>query len=114
MGDAIIRRGTTPTHRVTVKGSDISELSIHLTYKCGKVLIDKTGRDLDVTVDDSEEPASTVITTRLSQEETLSFKAGTKCEVQIRAVNANGSEALATKIKTLSVERVILDGELHG
>lgn len=105
-----MRRGTTPTLRVTVD-ADIHEMGIHLTLKCGRKTIDKTGGDLEVSLDES---GGTVIVLPLTQADTLAMNAGQKCEVQIRAVDNGGAIALASTIGSIPVDRILLDGELHG
>lgn len=102
-----IYRGTTPTFTVEVD-ADISDMDIYLTFAQGRVRIVKTGDDLDVAVDESV----TVITCKLTQDETLMFAASKNVEVQIRAVRENGTVALATTIDEFSVRRVLQEGVL--
>lgn len=108
MGEEVnVWRGTTPTVTVQV-ASDLSGMGIHLTFKCGGKRITKTGDDLEVTVEDDV----TTIVTALSQEDTLSFKAGSPVRVQVRAVQDDGEVALASNIGMLSVAPVLLEGVL--
>ena len=107
-----MRRGTTPTIRITVD-SDISELSIHLALKCGRMLLEKKGADLDVSTDSTGQAVKTIVECPLSQADTLGMSAGQKCEVQIRAIGANGAVALATNIGSIPVDRILQDGVLN-
>ena len=116
-----MRRGTTPTVAVHVH-DNISDLKIHLSFKVGCALVVKKGNDLTVTtevipeetVDGEVIPEHTVthIVTTLTQEETLSFKSGKECEVQIRAYTDAGAIALATTIGTIPVKRILEEGVL--
>ena len=102
-----IWRGTTPTVTVRV-AADLTDMGIHLTFKGGGKRITKTGDDLDVTVEDDV----TTIVTSLTQEDTLSLKAGSPVRVQVRAVQDDGEVALASTIGMLSVAPILLEGVL--
>lgn len=108
-----MRRGTTPTITATVN-ADISHMSIHLAFKVGSTLIVKTGEDLEVSTVTEDGKTSTVIVAVLSQEETLKMKSGKECEVQIRAVEANGTIAIATTIGSIPVKRILEEGVIYG
>lgn len=105
-----MRRGTTPTLEITVD-ADLSGFNIYLTFKNGDKLLTKTNDDLSIEYESGQHP-STTITAILSQEDTLSFKSGTTCEVQVRAVDDSGYPAVATTIGTLPVDRILLGGVL--
>ena len=108
-----MRRGTTPTLRITV-GADIHSMSIHLALKCGRKLIEKRNADMEITLDETGETPKTVIECPLSQRDTLAMAEGQRCEVQIRAIEDGGAVALATTIASVAVERILQDGELDG
>lgn len=119
-----MRRGTTPTITATVN-ADISDMSIHLAFKVGSTLIVKKGEDLDVTTEVvpeqrvngqivQEEHTVTHISTSLTQDDTLAMKSGKECEVQIRAVQADGTIAIATTIGTIPVKRILEEGVIRG
>lgn len=108
-----MRRGTTPTITANVM-ADISEMAIHLAFKVGCKTIVKSGDDLTISLDESGEAPVTRVTCTLTQAETLSMKAETKCEVQIRAVEANGNVAIATTIGSIPVKRILEEGVIYG
>ena len=114
------RRGTTPDIEVKV-GEDYSDLTLHLSFRQGDVLVVKKGGDIDVhtetvpvTVTPKEVTTEVVtsVSTRLTQEDTLSFTAGSDCEVQIRGYKDGGLLAAATTIGTLAVYRILEEGVL--
>lgn len=114
-----MRRGTTPTFRITV-GQDVSGMSLYLAFKQrGEKVIVKRESEMAVSTEDTigsdgVTRTVTVLTVALTQADTLKLKAREKCEVQLRAVRDGGSTALASDIGTLSVGRILQDGELHG
>ena len=108
-----MRRGTTPTITATVN-ADISDMSIHLAFRVGSTLIVKQGEDLDVSTIIEDEETHTQIVTSLTQEDTLAMKSGKECEVQIRAVQADGTIAIATTIGSIPVKRILEEGVIRG
>lgn len=104
-----MRRGTTPTITVEVD-ADLTGLQIYLAFKCGSKLVVKTDDDLNATYEEDK----TTIECILSQRDTLAFKSGGVCEVQIRAVDASGYPALATTIGSIPVERILQEGVLNA
>lgn len=102
-----MRRGTTPNITATV-GSDLTGMTVYFTFECGDVELTKSGDDVLVSVADGK----TTVSTRLTQEDTLSFEEGEKCEMQIRATD--GYVAVATTIGSVKVERILLEGEIHA
>lgn len=100
-------RGTTPTEPIIVD-MDLSQYTIYLTFECGDTTITKTGDDLSVSVDDGK----TIVQTKLTQAETLSFTAGIDCNIQIRATANGGADAIATTTATVPVCDVLLEGVL--
>lgn len=104
-----MRRGTTPTITVTVD-KDISDMVIHLAFKTDNKLLVKKNDDLEISSTDDK----TILVCKLTQEETLSMRAGKTCEVQLRAVLHNGDTAIATTIGTIPVARILEDGVING
>ena len=109
-----MRRGTTPTLRVTAD-ADISQYDIYLALKTRGKLLVKSGDALDVsTEEDGEGNVSTVVLCRLTQADTLSMQAGQRMEVQIRAIDDGGATALASNIDSVPIDRILQDGVLGG
>ena len=100
-----MRRGTTPTITVTAD-ADLSEMNVHLALDAGTLIV-KSGDDLDVAYADG----ITTVTAQLTQADTLSMTSG-RCKVQLRAFNADGSQAVATDIGVLTVSAILEEGEL--
>ena len=95
-------RGTTPTNTFNVN-VDLREARIYISYyQRGRVVVEKTGEDL--TVIESQ------ITTELTQEETLRFKAG-PVRIQIRYVMPDGTADASNIIET-TAEEILKDGEI--
>lgn len=106
-----MRRGTTPTIRVTVE-SDISDMTIYLAFKQSGHVMVKSGDDLSVSYD--SEADETTVECRLTQADTLSMKPGSDCEVQIRAVTDGGETAIATTIGRVTISKILQEGVLDG
>lgn len=99
-----MKRGTTPIH--TFKTSiDLSGATVFVSYaQSGRVVVEKTGTDLDVT--------SESVTVRLSQKDTLKFNASCHLvHMQIRCVFSDGT-ADASDIMTADIADVLKDGEI--
>ena len=105
-----MRRGTTPTLRVTVD-ADITEMDVYLALRAGRVLIVKETDALDMSLG---EDGKTTVLCPLTQADTLKMAAGTNCEVQVRAIEGDGAVAIATTIGSVPVERILQDGVLGG
>lgn len=104
-----MRQGTTPPIAVEV-GADWTGFDVHLTFSDGYTAITKKSEDGDIEIEVAD--GVTKLTTALTQAETLSLHAGSLCEVQARAFNADGSQADATSIACEPIERIIEQGEL--
>ena len=105
-----MRRGTTPTLPFVIE-TDLTGLTPFLSFKqSGKKVLVKTGEDLDITYGENE----TRITCKLTQQETLALKSGEVVEVQVRAADQTGEEAVATTVAKLSVDRILQEGVIHG
>ena len=99
-----MRRGTTPTLTISVTGIQVSDLkTIKVTFKQGSVEITKNTDEVSV------DGYYNTISVYLTQEETLKFNGGS-VSVQIRGLLADGTTAIASKIKTLTMEKILLDG----
>lgn len=108
-----MRRGTTPTITATVN-QDISDMSIHLAFKVGSKTVVKKGDDLEVEAFEQDGETYTRVKAKLTQEDTLAFRAGKECEVQIRAVTGGGLTAIATSIDTIPVGAILEEGVIDG
>ena len=105
-----MRRGTTPTITATVD-ADLTGMALYLAFKQrGCCPIVKSDDDLAVTVEDG---VTTIVTT-FTQQETLSMRADAKLEAQLRAVERNGTVAIATNIGSIDVMRILQEGVLDG
>lgn len=97
-----MRRGTTPTISITVKGlSDIQIDKAYLTLKQRGIVVEKTEADIEIDGD--------MLRATLTQEETLGFMAGAKINVQLRVLSENGT-AYASNIVTVPVGEILKDG----
>ena len=106
-----MRRYTTPTLTMTVP-VDLTGAEIRVTIKQGARKIVKTGTDV-IAVYDSESE-KTELSVSLSQEETGTFLAGKKAEVQVNWIFENGARD-ATNIKPIDVsENLIAEVITYG
>ena len=98
-----MRRGTTPIISLEVD-FDFTGWELFVTFKNGTktITIENDGLTLEV------EKGTSTINVLLTQLQTLSFNANTKCKVQIRAYKSGS--AVATSIETLDVKRILMDG----
>lgn len=102
-GVITMRRGTTATH-IFRASEDLSRATVIVTYmQGGLTILEKTNADLTI--------SGRKVTLHLTQEDTLSFKAGLSVSVQMRYVNENG-HAEASNVVTINVADVLRDGEI--
>ena len=95
------RRGTTPINIFNVD-IDLTGCTIYLTYaQSGRVVIEKTGDQLEVTSDQ--------IITMLTQEETLRLNESFMVEIQLRYIREDGFSD-ASNIITTQVGKILKDG----
>ena len=94
-------RGTTPTHIFDTDISLVEAEVIYVTYKQGKVILEKTKDDVRVTENQLQ--------VELTQEETLMFATNREAEVQIRAKFADGT-AVASNVSQIIVAPIIKEG----
>lgn len=99
-----MRRGTTPTITIRVRGEDFEGSTLYVTLEQGALELTKSGSDVLVT---PTETGSTVAIF-LTQEETLMFAKGT-ARIQIRWINSSGI-ADASPIKNIEVNPILLEG----
>ena len=111
-----MRRGTTPTVRLSVSNKDGSDCDLtgydlHVTFEEDSydgVTITKRESDEGVTV--SHEGKKTIVSVKLTQAETLSFSVGNTVKAQVRAKHAN--TAIASGIAAFKAEEILLEGEI--
>lgn len=111
-----MRRGTTPTITLTVSNEDgsscdLTEDEIYVTFVesgADGVTITKTNKDPGVTVEVVED--ATVVSVKLSQEETLRFRPRRRVKVQLRS--KHGTATQATGIAKFKVDEILMDGEI--
>lgn len=97
-----MRRGTTPIHTFTTDLDLTDAAIIWITYKVGgKIVIDKSKEDLDVTAEE--------ISFRLTQEETLKLINGDRVRIQIRARFEDGT-AVASNVMETTAREILKDG----
>lgn len=94
-------RGTTPTHIFDTDISLVEAEVIYVTYKQGKVILEKTKDDIRATENQLQ--------VDLTQEETLMFATYREAEVQIRAKFADGT-AVASNVSQIIVAPIIKEG----
>lgn len=94
-------RATTPTHtfNIPIEANKIQEILV--TYRqVGRNILEKTNADM--------ENNGNAWSVTLTQQETKLFMADTKVEVQVRVLTTGG-DALASKIFSVTVDRVLND-----
>lgn len=95
-----MRRGTTPTVKIRIRGMPVEELrNIYITFQQGTKEITKENQDITL------EEEYLLVT--LSQQETLDLARGSIL-VQVRAITSTGL-AVASPIKSLKMEDILLD-----
>ena len=94
-------QGTTPSVVFEIRGYDLTDATIYVSFKRGNDVLTKTGNDIACSYDGE---ISTVVCS-LTQEETLAIRAGAVV-TQIRFIYSNG-QAYATEKKELEVKSVI-------
>lgn len=101
-----MRRGTTPDYILTIPDHDLQGCAVFVTLRQNNQQVTLTGRRLNVRYEEGED-AGTVITFRLTQQETLGLHVG-QGQVQVRWVDARGT-AMCTEIDTVTVLPVLLE-----
>lgn len=101
-----MRRGTTPTLRIKVKGIAVEELdSIFLTLKQGNKELTKENDDVQIDEDENR------LLVTLTQEETLNFNDGA-CQIQLRATTTKGA-VVASSIVVKQWEHILMEGAIE-
>lgn len=95
---------TTPTHRHTVRGIDLSGYDVYVSYKQNRNEL--SVKAAEVTFDGSD----TTVTVNLSQKQTGSFKAGT-VKVQINWVTPDQKRD-AVLVKSVEVDENLMAKEV--
>lgn len=96
-----MKRGSTPAHVFDVD-INLTSATIYITYaQNNKVIVEKTGADLDVT--------ATQITTQLTQAETLKFKTGVAVAIQLRYKMPDGT-ADVSDVFYVPVDKLLKEG----
>lgn len=97
-------RGTTPTIRLTLNNIDLASLkSIYITIRQMSYILTKKSGESGVGIEGN------TISLYLTQEESLSFKAGYPAEIQVRGLTNSGN-AFATAVSKVDVKEVLLEG----
>lgn len=100
-------RGTTPT--ITLKAKfDLRDWYIYATIENGLTEMTFEGTQVSVRY----ENGYSFVSFSLTQEQTLKFPANTKCEIQLRAIK--DETAVASKVVSVDVERILKDGVILG
>lgn len=98
-----MKRGTTCKH-IFRTNVDLTNATVYVSYMQGKsIVIEKTNSNIII------QQRKVII--NLSQEDTLSFKAGQTVSCQVRYVLEDG-KADASNIITISVQDILKDGEI--
>lgn len=107
-----IRRGTTPTITLRLKGEiTFDHCTLYITFKQDGLLITKSNKDVEIILPEptvKEKDKKTRLKVFFTQEETLSFKKG-DCEVQIRWIDSSDL-AYGTPIKRIKIDPILLEG----
>ena len=93
-----MRRGTTPKHTFTLP-FDTDTLS--------KVRIIYAQDEIPVLIRDDATLDGNTVEVKLTQEETLKFNEQKGVEIQLRAITADGEDAIASDIMRVSVKRLL-------
>lgn len=99
-------RGTTPTLTLNLPFAVglIDEVSLGFAQE-GKLVLEKTKEDCSL--------IGQKIEITLTQEDTLHFDSAKPLEFQVRILDKTG-QALASKIYSLKVDRILRDGVIYG
>ena len=100
-------RGTTPIIRLKAK-FDLRGWNLYITLKQGLVSYTFENDVVEIEYEDGFSYVSFV----LSQEQTLSFNDKNDAEIQLRATK--DSSAVASKVATVDVDRILMDGVIDG
>lgn len=92
-------RGTTPIHTFTLPFEVNLLKEVRISYaQSGIVVLEKTKADCTL--------EGSIITVKLTQEETLKFDSGKNIEMQLKVLTTGG-EVLSTRIRSVDVGRCL-------
>lgn len=100
-------RGTTPIIKLKAK-FDLRNWHLYVTLKQG--LVSYTFENDSIEVDFKD--GCSFLSFMLTQEQTLSFNENGKVEIQLRAAKDNS--AIASKVATVDVYRILMGGVIDG
>ena len=100
-------RGTTPIIKLKAK-FDLRGWNLYITLKQGLVSYTFENDSLEIEFENGESTVSFMLT----QEQTLSFNDKNDVEIQLRA--AKDSAAVASKVATVDVYRILMGGVIDG
>lgn len=96
----MIRRGTTPTIKLNIEGVRMDDIKRwYVTISQDYTQITKTNEDMEI--------EGTLLSIRLTQQETLRFKQS-ECEIQIRALTPDNT-AIASDIQKVNFGRILFN-----
>lgn len=103
-----MRRGTTPTLTIKVNGLDVADLkTVKVTLEQGSVELTKNTDEVTIDTEYNQ------ISVPLTQADTLQFQSGA-VNVQIRGLLSDDKTAIASTIKSFSMEKILLDGVIEA
>lgn len=102
-----VRRYTTPTIIIKVKGANLAGLKTFVTFKQGRNIL-FTREDLSFVANDDGSQTAVVLT----QEETGQFNTSERVKIQVRYINQDGT-AGATSIKSVDIRPVLMEGVIQ-
>ena len=102
-----MRQGTTPTYGVTVKGKDLTNKTVFVTFKSSSSEVTKSGDDLTITYDGTD----SFVAFRMTQQETFALPIG-EIEIQVRYIGEDG-DAKATETKKIENLKVLKQGVIE-
>lgn len=96
-----MRRGTTPTHTFAIPVNAELISKVRVIYRQGiNTVLEKEAEGSEIT--------EGKLSFKLTQEDTLAFTEGQKCEIQVRLLTIGG-DAMASDIMTFCPERLLED-----
>ena len=102
-------RYSTPTHRLRVKGVDISEYDVFVTYKQGHVTKTFSGEEVVMETETSEQEGEqvtdTIIFVHMGQADSSLFRDG---DIEVQVNWLVGEQRFATLIATTNATRNLL------
>ena len=103
MEEQMIRRGSTPSLQLRVKGTDLSGFDVYVTLSHRSHVMRRGPTEIAISYD--EDVGDTLVDVPLSQEDTLSWPEGAHVECQAHAIA--GSTRIETDIGVIKVGRTL-------